>query len=102
MACGRFERHYPAKHFQLEPMLRSEAERQLAKGMAESGGNGQFHLRTDHDVAEQLSVIEVVIVLAGMGEFFRLSISCRIAAVISRSRFRIGYDFTIKSQKRVT
>lgn len=29
---------YPAKHFQLEPMLREEAERQLAKGMAESGG----------------------------------------------------------------
>lgn len=30
--------HYPAKHFQMEPMLREEAERQLAKGMAESGG----------------------------------------------------------------
>lgn len=30
--------HYPAKHFHLEPMLREEAERQLAKGMAESGG----------------------------------------------------------------
>lgn len=31
-------KRYPAEHFQMEPLFRKQAERQLAKGMAESGG----------------------------------------------------------------